>query len=173
MSQIIISSVTNCNVYINGIGLIGRASEVEVPHPKQKLVDHKGLGMVGGIKVWAGVEPLEATIKWASFDFLTLSLAMAPFTAQRFQVRGNLVQDGSAGVVAELPIVYHMTGKFHDAGKSPFKQHEMVENTTMVNVTHSELFIAGVQVYLYDAFANIYVVNGVDMLANFRTNTGG
>jgi phage tail tube protein FII len=49
----------------------------------------------------------------------------------------------------------------------------MVETTSRVSVYHCELFVAGVQIYLYDVFANIYVVGGVDQLSNFRSNIGG
>lgn len=173
MSQTLVQALTNCNIYVNGVGFIGRAAEVEVPHPKQKLVDYKGLGMAGSLKLWAGVEALEAQIKWSSYDAAAIGLAAMPFKAQQFQVRGSLMQQGSNGVSAELPVIYLMTGAFHDGGKAAFKQHEMVETTSMINVTHTELYIAGAQVYLFDAFANIYVVNGVDQLAQFRSNIGG
>ena len=66
-----------------------------------------------------------------------------------------------------------MTGIFKDAGSPSFRQHHMVETTSRVSVYHCELFVAGVQIYLYDVFANIYVVGGVDQLSNFRSNIGG
>ena len=34
-------------------------------------------------------------------------------------------------------------------------------------------FVAGVQIYLYDVFANLYVVGGVDQLSAFRSHVGG
>jgi phage tail tube protein FII len=42
-----------------------------------------------------------------------------------------------------------------------------------VSVYHCELYVAGTQIYLYDVFANLYVVGGVDQLSTFRTNLGG
>ncbi|MGH7948469.1 MAG: phage major tail tube protein [Candidatus Binataceae bacterium] len=49
----------------------------------------------------------------------------------------------------------------------------MVETTSVISVYHAELFVAGAQIYLYDVFANIYLVGGEDQLADFRTNLGG
>src|SRR5208337_2050545 len=39
-----INSLTNANIYIDGVGLLGRAEEIEVANPKHKMIDYKGLG---------------------------------------------------------------------------------------------------------------------------------
>lgn len=168
-----INSLTNANIYIDGVGLLGRAEEIEIAQPKHRMIDYKGLGMAGTAELWAGVEKLESKIKWASFDSQALSMAASPFHTHNFQVRGNLEQYTSQGRAAELPVVYLMTGVFKDAGSATFKQHQMVETSSVVSVYHCELYVAGAQIYLYDVFANIYVVGGVDQLANFRSNLGG
>jgi P2 family phage contractile tail tube protein len=66
-----------------------------------------------------------------------------------------------------------MTAVFKDAGAFKFKQHENVDSTSTLTVYHSELYVAGTQMHLYDVLANIYVVNGVDQLAQLRSNLGG
>jgi P2 family phage contractile tail tube protein len=167
-----INSLTNANVYIDGVGLLGRAEEIEVAHPRQRMIDYKGLGMAGTAELWAGVDKLESQIKWAAFDPEVLTLSTSPFKAHYFQARGNLEQYTSQGRSAELPVVYLMTGVFKDAGSPVFRQHQMVQTTSAVSVYHAELYVAGVQIYLYDVFANLYLVGGVDQLANFRSNLG-
>jgi uncharacterized protein len=168
-----INSLTNANIYIDGTGLLGRAQEIEIAQPKHRMIDYKGLGMAGTAELWAGVEKLESRIKWTSFDAETLTTAASPFSSHQFQARGNLEQYTSQGRIAELPVVYLMTGVFKDAGNPIFRQHQMVETTTSISVYHCELYVGGVQIYLYDVFANIYVVGGVDQLATFRSNLGG
>jgi uncharacterized protein len=168
-----VNSLTNANIYIDGVGLLGRAEEIEIPNPKHKMIDYKGLGMAGTAELWAGVEKLESKIKWSSFDADTLAMTASPFQTHSFQARGNLEQYTSQGRTAQLPVVYLMTGVFKDAGSPTFRQHQMVETTSIVSVYHCELFVAGVQIYLYDVFANIYVVGGVDQLSTFRSNLGG
>jgi P2 family phage contractile tail tube protein len=168
-----INSLTNANIYIDGVGLLGRAEEIEIANPKHKMIDYKGLGMAGTAELWAGVEKLESKIKWSSFDADTLTFSASPFQTHSFQARGNLEQYTSQGRSAQLPVVYLMTGVFKDAGAFTFKQHENVDTTSSITVYHSELFIAGSQIHLYDVLANIYVVNGIDQLAQFRDNLGG
>jgi P2 family phage contractile tail tube protein len=168
-----INSLTNANIYIDGVGLLGRAEEIEIANPRHKMIDYKGLGMAGTAELWAGVEKLESKIKWSSFDADTLAMSASPFQTHSFQARGNLEQYTSQGRSAQLPVVYLMTGVFKDAGSPIFRQHRMVETTSLVSIYHCELFVAGVQIYLYDVFANIYVVGGVDQLSTFRSNLGG
>jgi len=116
-----INSLTNANIYIDGVGLLGRAEEIQIPQPKHKMIDYKGLGMAGTAELWSGVDKLEATIKWASFDPETLTLAASPFKTHSFQVRGSLEQYTSQGRSAELPVIYLMSGVFKDAGNAQFQ----------------------------------------------------
>jgi P2 family phage contractile tail tube protein len=136
---------------------VGRAEEIQVAQPHQRMVDHKALGMAGTAEFWAGVEKLEAKIKWASLYSAVLVAAASPFVSHSFQVRGSLAQYTSQGRSAELPVVYLMTGVFKDAGAFNFKQHESVDTTSAITVYHSELFVAGAQIHLYDVMSNIYV----------------
>jgi P2 family phage contractile tail tube protein len=171
--NISVNRLTNANVYVDGTGLLGRAEEIEVAQPRHRMAEHKALGMVGTAEFWAGVEKLESKIKWASLYQEVLSIAASPFTSHSFQVRGDLEQYTSQGRVSETPVVYLMTGVFKDAGAFLFRHHENVQSTSIVTVYHSELYIGGNQIHLYDVMANIFVVNGIDQLALFRTNLGG
>lgn len=168
-----VNRITNANIYIDGTGLLGRAEDIEIAQPHHLMVDHKGLGMAGTAEFWAGVEKLESRIRWASLYPEVLSAAGSPFVSHSFQVRGNLEQYTSQGRSAELPVVYLMTGVFKDPGGFRFRLHENVDTASTITVYHSELYIAGAQIHLYDVLANIFVVNGVDQLAQFRTNIGG
>ena len=115
-----INSLTNANIYIDGVGLLGRAEEIEIANPKHKMIDYKGLGMAGTAELWAGVDKLESKIKWTSFDASTLTLSTSPFQTHSFQALGNLEQYTSQGRSAQLPVVYLMTGIFKDAGSPSF-----------------------------------------------------
>jgi P2 family phage contractile tail tube protein len=173
MANLSVNRITNANVYLDGIGLLGRAEEIEVAKPKHKMVDHKGLGMAGSAEFWAGVDKLEAKIKWASIYPEAETALNSPFQAHYFQVRSNLETYTSQGRTQEQPLVYLMTGIFKDAGAMNFKLHEGVDTTSVISVYHSELYIGDAQIFLFDVMANIYVVNGVDQLRTFRVNLGG
>jgi hypothetical protein len=64
--DISVNRITNANICMDGAGLLGRAEEIQIAQPHHRMVDHKALGMAGTAEFWAGVEKLEAKIKWAS-----------------------------------------------------------------------------------------------------------
>ncbi|HJU11866.1 MAG TPA: phage major tail tube protein [Candidatus Binataceae bacterium] len=172
MALINVSRVTNANIYVDGASLLGRADEVELAWPKARMVDHKGLGMFGTAEFPAGIDKLEAKVKWSSI-FSEVLQTMSIFQSHQFQVRASIEQYTSQGRIAELPFVGLMTAQFKDGGPLNFKQHEQVDFPTTLVVFHCEYYVAGAQYLLYDVLANMYVVNGVDQLINFRSNIGG
>jgi P2 family phage contractile tail tube protein len=171
MALINVSRVTNANIYLDGASLLGRADEVELAFPKAKMVDHKGLGMFGTAEFPAGIDKLEAKVKWASIYSEVLE-TLSIFNSHQFQLRSSIEQYTSQGRIAEQPFVGLMTAQFKDGGPLNFKQHEQVDFSTTLGVYHCEYYVAGVQYLLYDVLANMYVINGIDQLARFRANIG-
>lgn len=170
--DIVIESLHNAAVYLDGVSFVGRAAEIEVPHVKKKMGDHNGLGMFADIELPMGVEKLESNIKWSSFDAQVLQ-AIQDLQVHRLQVLGNLEVFTSQGLTAQLPVKYLVSGIIKDGGKAGFKKQQMVETSSVMAVYHSELYVAGVNIHLFDAFAQIWSVGGVDQLAQFRANLGG
>jgi Bacteriophage tail tube protein len=170
-SPVSVDRITNANIYIDGVGMLGRAEEVEVVWPKAKMADHKGLGMAGTAEFPAGIEKLEAKLKWISVYPEVLS-AMSIYASHQLQVRASKETYTSQGRTLEVPVVLLMTAQFKDGGPLTFKQHEQVDFPTALVVYHCEYYVGGVQYLLYDVLSNLYVVNNVDQLANFRANLG-
>lgn len=171
MALINVSRITNANIYMDGASLLGRAEEVELAFPKAKMVNHKGLGMFGTGEFPAGIDKLEAKLKWISV-YEEVMANMSIFTSHQFQIRASKEMYTSQGRTAEVPFIGLMTAQFKDGGPLNFKQHEQVDFPTTLAVYHCEYYIGGVQFLLYDLMANMYVVNGVDQLAQFRANIG-
>ena len=90
VNKIEINKLTNCNVYMNGNNLLGRAEEVQLPQIKHKMAEHKALGMVGSAEFFAGIDKLECKIKWNALYPDVLRTCANPFTAAILQVRANL-----------------------------------------------------------------------------------
>src|ERR1700757_67311 len=167
MPLISIQRITNCNVYVDGQSLLGRAEEVELSWPKAKLADHKSLGMFGIAEFPVGIDKLEAKLKWNSI-YPEVLTTMSIFQSHQFQIRANAEQYTSQGRTGEIPFVGLMTAQFKDGGPIAFKQHEQVDFPSTLVVYHCEYYFAGVQYLLYDVLANMYVINGIDQLAAFR-----
>jgi P2 family phage contractile tail tube protein len=172
MGSLVVNSLSNMNVYINGYSLLGRAAEVKIPQPKRMRTDYKGLGMAARIKIPTGWDAMESTIKWSSFDADTIGQVALSSSACNISCLGDLQTISAAGEVFEQPVIYNFVGLPFDVGDLAVKAQELVEFTTSFDVWHVDLSVGGQQIYLFDAFSNQYFVNGVDQLANYRANIG-
>jgi P2 family phage contractile tail tube protein len=151
---------------------MGRLDEFEIPQPKREMMEYKSLAMAGRVKIPMGWAALEATYKWTSFDpdvFLNICATSSPSSVS---FTGDAQTISSAGLIQEVPVTGALTGPFDDPGTIILKAQTNFETTTKQTVWHVELDIGGVQIYLYDAFSNQFVVGGVDQLAVFRANAG-
>jgi hypothetical protein len=172
MSSLVINALSNANVYVGGIGFLGQAAEATVPQPKRIFTDYKALGMMARIEIPTGWDKLDGSIKWSSFDESYLLQVAQSTAVLPFSVLADLQTFSAAGEIEEQPVIYNFTGTYKDIGKINFKSQELVEFTTELVVYHVELYVAGQQIYLYDAFSNQYIVGGVDQLALYRANIG-
>ncbi len=172
MAKIQINRLTNANIYINGTSLLGRAEEVNLPAIKHKMVEHKALGMVGSAEFFAGIEKMEAKVKWNSFYPEVMKGAANPFQAAKIQVRASLETYTSDGRTEEVPVVCHLTAAYKDFPMGNFKQHDNVEVESNLTVYYCKLEINGETIMEIDVLANIFKVDGDDMLANYRANLG-
>jgi hypothetical protein len=173
MAKIEINRLTNANVYIDGASFLGRAEEVELPDIKHKMEEHLALGMIGTLEAWSGIEKMTAKFKWSSFYKEVMAKSANPFKSVQIQVRGSLETYATAGRIAETPVVAHLIGQFKSIPMGNYKQHKNVEQTNEMAVHYAKLVVDGAEVFEFDALANIYKVNGQDMLANYRANIGG
>lgn len=173
MGKVSVNRLTNANIYIDGKSHLGKAEEVSLPDIKNKMSEHKALGMVGSAEFFAGIDKMEAKIKWNSMYADVLKKMANPTTALQLQVRANLETYESAGRTAQTPVIAYITGMPKNFPGGNFKQHDNVEQESMLNVTYYKLEIGGDVVIEIDVLANIYKVDGVDILAQYRENIGG
>lgn len=167
-----VNRLTNANIYVNGNNLLGQAAEITLPDVKHKMSDHQALGMVGVVELFAGIEKMEAKIKWNSFYRDTLVAFANPTQALNLQCRSSVEEYGPAGRASQTPAVCYVTGYAKNIPGGNFKQHDNVEVESMMTVTYIKLEIGGVPVYEIDVMANVYKVNGVDILAEYKANIG-
>lgn len=168
-----VNRLTNANLYVDGNNYLGKVQEIEAPTLKAKMAEHKALGMIGSVEFFAGFEKMEAKITWNSFYADAMKMAGNVFQTRQFQLRASLEQYDSSGRGAEVPLVIFMTGQPKDFPLGNYKQHDNVEAVSMIAVTYFRLEINGEVVSELDVLANIYKVDGVDLLETYRENTGG
>lgn len=168
-----INRITNANIYLNGGNLLGKADEVVLPNMKLKMVEVKALGMFGAMEFPAGMDKLESKIKWNSFYDDVWVQAMNPFSAVQLMIRGSVETYTSAGRVSEIPLVSFVVGQFKGTDMGTFKQHDNAEFESMLSTTACKQIYNGTTILEYDALSNIYRVNGVNLLAQYKINIGG
>jgi len=172
MAGINVNRLTNANVYVNGNSQLGKAEEINLPEINFKQSEHKALGMIGSFELFSGIEKMEASIKWNAFYPDVMREFSDPRKALKLQVRSSLENYNSAGLQNELSYVAYITGQPKNFPGGNFKQSDNVEATSKMTVTAYKLEIDGRVVVEYDALANIYSVDGVDMFATYRSNLG-
>lgn len=136
------------------------------------LAEHKALGLIGTPEFFSGIDKMETTIKWTSLYADAISKSANPTAAVNLQCRASLEDWTSSGRTSEQPAVVSLTGTFKTLPLGNFKAHENAEYESQLAVSYVKLEIGGVAVVEIDVISNIYKVNGVDILANYRANLG-
>ncbi len=173
MPSVNVNKITNCNVFVNGTNHCGKAEEVKLPDVMQKMADHKGLGMIGTVELPAGLDKMSCTIKWTSMYPDVMKAEGDPYKANSLQFRGSLETWGAAGRTAQVPVVALVTGTFKKFPGGTWKAGDPVERESELAVSYYKLSIDGKDVVEVDFYANIYKVDGVDVVAQFNQNLGG
>ncbi|HRL33786.1 phage major tail tube protein [Uruburuella suis] len=170
MSQI--NAIYNANVYLDGNNLLGKAGEFKLPEFEIGQDEYKALGMVGTIKLPNGVEALEGEITWNSLYPEVAAKANHPFKAAQLMVRSNLQTFDARGLVKEVAVVTTVTATFSKNGLGGLKPKEKSEQASTYQATEIRQMVDGRETLYYNAFKNIYRVDGVDVLAQMRKNIG-
>lgn len=170
--SIAINQIVNGNVYINGNSQMGRVNEVKIPDIEFEFLEHKGLGLHGVIKLPAGTNAIEAEITWDSFYPDVRTALLNPYKYTQLMIRSNLQVFNSQGLAAEEPMVTLMNVSASKIGGTGHKNKENAEFADTLNVHSIKQTVAGRELLFIDVLANIYRVNGVDVLQKYRTNIG-
>lgn len=172
MSEIKVNRITNANIYVDGASFLGRAEEINLPMIGFKMSEHKALGMVATMEFFSGFEKMEAKIKWNSFYAEVMKKFANPFKGLSLQCRGSLETWDNSGRITEVPVVCFIKCASKGFPMGNFKQHDNVELETNLAVYYVKQEINGEPIVELDAMSNIFKVDGVDMLAQYKANTG-
>jgi P2 family phage contractile tail tube protein len=167
-----VHSVTNANIYIGANSHLGEAKEVQIPELSYKMVDHEALGMIGMTELWAGFDKMEATIQWNSIYPEAIKGVSDPNQAVILQVRSSVRVETSTGVIEEQPFKAFLTTRAKNLPGYNFKQQQNVETESKMNVTAIKVEVDGDVLYDIDLLANVAIIDGVDILAQYRRNLG-
>lgn len=168
----LINKVTNGNIYLDGESFLGRAEEITLPDVAPKMVDHKALGMVGELQLPAGLQKMTAKIKWNAIYPDVMKKTHDVYTAIRLMVRANVETYEGGTRSAQVPCVIYLTVTPVKSGGLSFKAQDNVEREDEFNVTSYKMEINEEEIIDVDIMANVWRVNGVDQLSQYRANLG-
>lgn len=173
MPELKINRLTNANLYVDGVGYLGQAKEIEMPNLEHKMEEHSGLGMVGMIETFSGIEKMEMKISWNCVYQEALLAVANPQSVKQIQIRGSIDQiTAAAGINAQVPYVCHVSAVAKGVNLGNFAQHQNNEVETPFAVYRIKLEVNGQSIFEFDPTANIYTINGEDILATYRSNIG-
>ena len=165
-----INKITNANAYLNGSTLIGRLEEIELPGIKFKMQDVQALGVFAELELPAGLEKMEAKLKWNAIygdNFKTES----PLKTVTLTVKSNMKQHGAAGSLKDIPVTLTVSGVFKEIPLGTVKGTEKIDGLEhTMTVYYLKLEEDGKQVYEVDVFNNIIKFGSEDILDQFRLN---
>lgn len=168
----VINKVTNANIYADGANLLGKADEMDLPTVKAKQAAHSPMGTMGELEYPSGFEKMEAKIKWNSYYPEVMKKFSNIYQSVKLQVRFSIEQYEGGSRTGQIPGIAYITCRSNDIAGGKFKSKDNVELETNLSVTYYKLELNGEEIIEFDAEANIYIVDGVDLLATYRSHLG-
>ena len=167
-----INQIVNANIYMDGNSLLGKAKEFKLSDIEFEQIEHKGLGMHGTIKLPAGMNAIESEVIWDSFYPEVRAKAYNPYKNVQLMARSNLQVFDARGLAAEVPMITIMNVSFSKTTGGSLKNKEATEHSDTFQVYSIKQMVDGKEILFIDVFANIFRVNGQDVLQKYRTNIG-
>lgn len=166
-----VKRMTQANVYLDNNSLIGKCEEVDAPDVMAIMVEHKALGM-DKFELPAGLDKMEMRLKFNAFYGDILKLTANPYVSHNLQIRSSNETYVAGTRTVQAGVIWHVRGQFKKMPGGKYKQMDNVELETMLTVTRLKVEEAGQTLYEIDTMANIHIVDGVDIKAQYRNNLG-
>lgn len=168
-----IRTLYNANVYIDGINHAGKSEEVTLPVVKPALVDHIALSMIGKIELPAGLDKMDSLkIKWNSIDPDIIKSTADFYTSRDIMIRsnGDVWMNGSRQ--SSEPVTIFLRGLSMGTPPIEFKHQQSPGIETEFTMSYYKMEINGAVMFEVDYYAQVYIVDGVDLMADYRANLG-
>lgn len=162
-------TLTNMNLFVDGKGYAGVATEVNLPKLKRKTEEHRAGGMDGPIKLGLGMEMLDGSFKLSGINPDVLAFfGLADDTAFNGSFRGAF-KDQKGEVVGAIAT---FRGMLEEVDFGSWKAGEKSETTFNIAPSYYKLEVDGAVVYELDPANNIRIINGTDEAEKERAAIG-
>lgn len=165
-----INSITNANVYLQGIKLAGKISELELPSVKTITQEIKALGLYGTTEIPTGIEKMEAKFKFNAI-YPDVWKNENPHKTSSVIVKSNMQSVSSEGVSKNVAVTATINGLFKEMPTGAIKPGEKLESEHLMVANYYKLEVGDDVIWEIDVFNNIFKHFGVDLLEEFNTNS--
>jgi len=160
----------NFVLFNDGNAYLGEVPEVTTPKLALKMEDYRAGGMPGSVKIDQGLEAL--TVEWTAAGYL--ANAIKQFGSSRvdgvpLRLTQALQADDTESVT---PAEIIMRGRHSEVDFGNAKAGEMTQVKFKTELSYYKLSMDGVVLIEVDMVNMVFVVGGVDRLAETRTALG-
>lgn len=154
----------NFNLFINGTGYAGLCDEAEMPDLKIKTENHRGGGMDSDYEIDMGMDAM--TVKLTLGEYAE-SVISAFGSGNRIQLRGSIVRDSDG---THTPIICEIQGRQKTLNFGKWKAGDKTQPAHEFTVDYFRWNQGGSDLIVIDVINMIRLINGVDQLANIRSD---
>lgn len=162
----------NGNVYFDGNSHAGQVEETNLPEVKFIYGDRKSLSNIARFKIFQGIEPIDWKVKLNSVNRANLVLSANPLKPVDIMVRTTIQTWENGEMTGSEPGVAFLRGTPMGIPSTGLKPNDNAEIEISYTITSYRLEIGGSIVYDIDVYANKFIVDGVDLLGDYRSNLG-
>ncbi|NBI43901.1 phage major tail tube protein [[Haemophilus] felis] len=157
------------NLMVDGNKYLGEVTEVTQPKLAMKVEEYRAGGMLGGVDINLGLEKLEAEFKMGGYMVELIKKFGGSINGVPLRFLGAYQQDDTEEVTS---VELVMQGRFTEIDSGNSKSGDDTEQTFKVPLTYYKIIVNGQDVLEVDVLNTVFVVDGVDKLAEHRTAIG-
>lgn len=166
-----LGKISQASLWLNG-NFTRSINEVTLPTFETKTEEGEELALYGTPEYAAGLEPLEVEFSGKSFDPDFAAAAADHLSIQQILVMEN-VQEHLGGIVtAQKQRKHTIHGRFKESSSGELSGKDHAEFEYTFSCSYYKQQYEGRTIVEFDVFNNVYVTDGVDRLAQMRTNLG-
>ena len=156
-----------CNVYLDTVGYVGLASEVQLPAFKAVTKEHSPTSMYGKVDIPLGLDKMTLTIT-GDFDEDFVAAASDFYQTRIIELRSALTTYDDMGRGITRSVKATMRVLFQGYEPTAFKNGEVAELKYTAGCLTYKLEIEGVVIHDVNALGNVHDV--LDVNLNTKTN---
>lgn len=162
-------NLKNFHLSIDGIGMLGVASEVELPEISIKTEEWRGGGMDTPIELDMGLEVLTANVTLGEYNASVLQLmGQVGFDDIDCTIRGGLRREKRA----TTPVECRMRGFWKKLELGTWKPGDMADNKWELSCSYFRYMQDNVTLIEIDCINMVRFIGGVDQMASMRVALG-